>query len=264
MLLRLGGLLFRRLPAEVAYELGVSGLVRAARRRSRQVKSTGFSTMSRAWKSAAGSVRHEQLDATQSDRPRYLRGGPHAAVWTPYLPTDGGNAERFAAEHGHEVRYCHAWGKWLVWDGQRWAIDDRGRLHQLAKDTARGMLGEAATEIDDEKRKNMQKRALTTDSRPRREAMIALAASEDGIPVIPDELDLDPWLLNVQNGTIDLRIGELLLHRREDLITKLAPVDYNPAATAPRWLQFLEEVMPDPDLRRFVQAAVGYSLNSVT
>jgi hypothetical protein len=45
----------------------------------------------------------------------------------------------------------------------------------------------------------------------------------------------DPWLLNCNNGALDLRTGELRAHRREDLLTKLAPVAFDRAAIAPRW-----------------------------
>jgi putative DNA primase/helicase len=72
-----------------------------------------------------------------------------------------------------------------------------------------------------------------------------------------------PWksALNVQNGTLDLKTGELLPHRQEDLITKLAPVDYDPAADCPRWEAFLHRVMAENnDLVRFLQRAAGYAL----
>lgn len=176
-----------------------------------------------------------------------------------YLSTEGGNAERFADEHRNAVRYVHAWGKWLLWDGQRWAIDERGQVQQLAKGTTRRILQDAATEPDDDKRKARVRWATRSDSRAGREAMLALARSEPGIPITAEELDRDPWLLNVENGTIDLHTGELRPHHRENLITKLAPVEYRPDATAPRWARYLEEVLPDPDVRRFLQAAVGYS-----
>ena len=52
--------------------------------------------------------------------------------------------------------------------------------------------------------------------------MLALARSEPGIPIAPDKLDADPWALNVQNGTLDLRTAILRPHRREDLFTKIA------------------------------------------
>ncbi len=177
-----------------------------------------------------------------------------------YLLTDTGNAERFAAEHAQEVHYCFAWNKWMVFDGQRWALDDRGRIFQLAKETTRNMLTEAAQEPDDDKRKARIRHAIKADSRAGRDAMLALARSEPGIPITPEELDCDPWLLNVENGTIDLHTGTLRPHQREDLITKLAPVQYDLAAAAPRWARFLEEVLPDPELRRFLQAATGYAL----
>ena len=158
------------------------------------------------------------------------------------------------------VRFCFAWRKWLLWDGQRWKIDDRGRPYQLAKNTIRRMQREAASEPDDSKRRELSRWAFRSDSRQGYEALLALARSEPGIPITPEELDRNLWLLNCANGTINLRTGKLQPHRREDLISKLAPGEYHPGATAARWLLFLEQVLPDPALRRFVQAAVGYSL----
>ena len=81
---------------------------------------------------------------------------------------------------------------------------------------------------------------------------------------MPDELDASPDLLNTESGTIDLRTGELREHRREDLITKIAPTTYRPDAAAPTWEAFLERVLPGEDLRAFVQRAVGYSATGDT
>jgi P4 family phage/plasmid primase-like protien len=95
-------------------------------------------------------------------------------------------------------------------------------------------------------------------------AMLALARSEPGIPILPGELDGDPWLLNVLNGTIDLRTGTLRPHDREDRITKLADVRFDSEADCPVWIGFLQEVLPDPDLREFVRRLVGYRLTGST
>jgi putative DNA primase/helicase len=88
--------------------------------------------------------------------------------------------------------------------------------------------------------------------------MIEVAKAE--VPVTPDQLNRDPWLLNVLNGTIDLQTGELHPHNRDDLITKIAPVEYDPDAKAPVFETFLEKVLPIEALRKFVQRGIGYSL----
>jgi P4 family phage/plasmid primase-like protien len=176
--------------------------------------------------------------------------------------TDLGNAERFIAHHGEDVRYCYPWRKWLVWTGARWERDEAGRVYRLAKETVRGIYREASDEEDEDRRKALGKHARASESETRIRAMVELAKPE--IPVSPDELDASPWLLNTANGTIDLRTGELREHRREDLITKVAPVEYDPAAAAPTWEAFLERVLPGEELRQFVQRAVGYSATGST
>ena len=94
---------------------------------------------------------------------------------------------------------------------------------------------------------------------------MALARSEPGIPILPTDFDQDPFLLNVQNGTIDLRTGELRPHRRADLISKVIPLDYDPDARCPRWDAFLREVTNDrSELVDFLHRAVGYALTGDT
>jgi P4 family phage/plasmid primase-like protien len=183
--------------------------------------------------------------------------GGRGAQRESFNNTDLGNAERFVAQHGENVRYCYPWRKWLVCTGARWERDETGRVHRLAKEAVRSIYREASEEEDEDKRKALAKHARASESETRIRAMLELAKSE--VPVSPDKLDADPMLLNASNGTIDLRTGELREHRREDLITKIAPVEYDPNAAAPLWEAFLERVLPGEDLRKFVQRAAGYS-----
>lgn len=180
----------------------------------------------------------------------------------PFARTDLGNAERLVQRHGQELHFSKALG-WLLWDGVRWAPDDTDQVIRHAKATVRSIYGEAEKAPDSEVRKALADHARRSESASKLRAMVDLAASEAFIPVRVAALDADPWKLNCQNGTIDLHTGELLPHRREDLLTKLAPVAFDPAAECPRWLQFLEEVQPDPEVRAFLQRFVGYALTGV-
>jgi putative DNA primase/helicase len=88
-----------------------------------------------------------------------------------------------------------------------------------------------------------------------------VAASEPGIPILPGQLDADPFLLNVRNGTLDLRTGQLREHRREDYLTKLVPVEYDLAASCPNWGRFLQRIMDgNADLIAYLRRVIGYAL----
>lgn len=187
---------------------------------------------------------------------------PCATDQAPY--SDLGNAKRFIAAHGAGLRYLYEWGKWLVWDGQRWSIDEKGQVTQLAKDTLQDLLNKAVTATDAENR-SLAAHLLKSESAGHISAMVTLANTEPGIPISLQELDADPWQLAVSNGTIDLRTGQIKKSDRKDLITKLASVSYDANAACPEWETFLKCVLAGKkDLIRFVQQTIGYSLTGLT
>lgn len=179
--------------------------------------------------------------------------------------TDLGNSERFVDEHGDRLRYCHAWGSWLVWDGKRWARDDSGEVYRLAAETVRGMYATAARLDDPDKRQRLAQHAARCEKRERMAAMVDMARNLEPVVVRVDDLDRDHCLLNCLNGVLDLRTGELLPHDPALLLTRLAPVEYGPNANAPTFERFLRRTFnDDADLMRFVRRAAGYSLTGDT
>lgn len=182
-----------------------------------------------------------------------------------YKLSEFGNAERLVDRHGKDIRFCHAWNKWLVWDGKRWCIDETGEIERRAKETVRNMYKEAANIEDEEQRAAVAKFAARSETNRAISAMVDLAKSEPGIPVLSDTLDRDIWFLNCLNGTLDLRTGKLKPHDRNDYITRLVQVEYDPAADFPEWARFLNRIMDgNQNLIDFLQRAVGYSLTGST
>lgn len=179
--------------------------------------------------------------------------------------TDLGNAERLVHYFGQDMRFCHTWNKWLIYDGKRWVVDNCGAVERLAQATVRRMYGECQHIENVKTRQELASYALRSESSKTLKSMVDLAKVQEGIPSNPNDLDANPWLLNCENGTIDLTSGELKPHNRKDLISKLVPVNYDPQAKAPLWEAFLNRIMDrNQDLIQFLQRAIGYSLTGST
>jgi putative DNA primase/helicase len=177
--------------------------------------------------------------------------------------TDLGNAERLKDHAGADLRFVWVWDSWMVWDGRRWKRDGGGEIMRRARDTVRALAAMAEALDDEKQRAGLVKHALKTESAGRLQAMVKLGACLLGEE--SSAFDRCPWLLNCGNGTVDLRTGELGPHRRADLLTKLASVDFDPRAACPRWEAFLLQVMDgSAELVLFLQRAVGYSLTGAT
>jgi putative DNA primase/helicase len=179
--------------------------------------------------------------------------------------TDLGNARRLVRRHGQDLRYCHPWEKWMIWDGLRWVKDASGEIGRRTKDTVAAMYAEASELSDDRERQELAKHAMRSESDSRLRAMVHQAKDEPGIPVMPEDFDPDPWLLNVENGILDLRTGGLLPHTREAMMSKALPVSYDPQAACPLWLTFLDRIMKGNErLISYLQRITGYALTGDT
>jgi len=177
------------------------------------------------------------------------------------LLTQRGNAIRLARKLGTGVCFHEDWKAWLVWNGRLWEENPRF-VHQALGEISRDLLREASEEQD--KKRQGELIAWAKASEANHQVVGALEFAKDFLWVSGELFDRDPMLLNVENGTLDLRSGELLPHSSENRLTKMCPVEYDPEAEAPRWGVFLERILPNPDVRAFVQRAAGYSLTAET
>lgn len=183
-----------------------------------------------------------------------------------YPHTDLGNAELLVDLYGQDLRYCPAWHCWLVWDQTRWVRDPKGiKAGRLANLAARERYRQAADIEDPEIRRATVAWARKSESANSRFNCLAQAMTIPDVTVEVAELDTNPWLLNVKNGTLDLRTGSLEPHRREDLLSKLVPVAYCSEAQTVHWGRMIEEIFAGrKDLIEFLQRSLGYSLTGDT
>jgi len=175
--------------------------------------------------------------------------------------TDLGNSERLVANTKDDMRYCPAWRSWLHWDGRHWATDDSTAIMERAKSVIAYMQVEAQGANNEE----YMKWAQRSEDYHHITAMIKLCSQTTGVTVSPEDFDTNPMLLNCINGVVDLESGQLLPHDRAYMMTRLVPVVYRRTAEAPRWRQFMHEIMSgNGDLVYFLQKALGYSLTGST
>jgi putative DNA primase/helicase len=187
-------------------------------------------------------------------------GGPAPGV----NRSDRGNAIRLVRAHGADLRYCYEFGRWYCWQGTHFAWDVTGEVERRAKDTVTRMLREAASLSDPVERHELSKHALRSESAAGVRAMLISAQSEAGVAVRAEQLDADRELFNTAVGTLETATGAMREHRRQDLLSKVAPVRYDPAAACPAWDAFLARILPDEPVRAFVRRAAGYSLTGLT
>ena len=149
--------------------------------------------------------------------------------------TDMGNAARLSFLHGDKFRWCPALG-WLFFDGKRWKATDDVLIMEYARDVPQGLLEEAAAEkMHAGRRKALAEWALESEKRSSLSNMCALLRSEPGIRVPQEQLDENPMVLNLQNGTLDLRTGSLDKYSPGDLLTRVANASFREGAECPQW-----------------------------
>lgn len=201
--------------------------------------------------------------------------------------TDSANADAFIPRHGLGFLYVVEWKKWISWDGRRWIVPgakqrvthaamlsaredyaiSKGRLKAFG-DEKREVLLKGDKEREEELEIAMKYEATLLKWHEQSQNMSRLnacvSALETRLTVSHECLDAKPWLLNCGNGTIDLCIGQLRQHDRDDLLTQMTEIDWDDDATCPTWNAFLDKSLNDTLLSLYVQRLVGYTLTGVT
>lgn len=174
--------------------------------------------------------------------------------------TDVGNAERFVSMFKDEVKYCAVYKKWFVWNGKYWEQDD-GTIIEYAIQCIRSICSDADMLPDGDQRKALLQHAMRSENGNRIKALISLASGKKEVAITPDNWDANPWLINCQNGTINLKTGKLQPFKKDDYITRICSTTYDDAVQTPMWDSLLETITKgDADTIRYMQKALGYAL----
>jgi putative DNA primase/helicase len=168
-------------------------------------------------------------------------------------------SEMLIKRFGDELRYCAALGGWHMWTGTHWALDESGHARECVKAVARALAEFAIERLDRDKFREAERAGSAAGMR----AILDLARSTPEIVFTPKDANAEPWLLNTESGTIDLRDGRVRAHNRRDLITRCCPVQYDPAAKAPAFEKFLREIQPEQEVRDYLARLFGYAATGV-
>lgn len=187
--------------------------------------------------------------------------GPATAELLP--PEDGiryddlSNAERFLSVAGEDLLFAAEPKKWFIWSGTHWTVDNTNFVFELAAAFVRDLYSPENLVRDDAAFKH----ARRSNMRSGLNALLEIAQRKQSVSI--DTFDVQPYLLNCRNGTLDLRTGSLNAHRREDRITRTVNSDYDFDARSKLFDAFLATIQPDAAIRAFLQRSIGYSLLGV-
>lgn len=209
---------------------------------------------------------------------------------------DIGNARRLIRRFGRDLIYVKDLG-WHIWAGTHWDQDHGEReAQQRAHQVARLILDEARAAEMDGPRKDESGAEIETPkefldrvkklaswsnaSGNMRHIRGMLEAAEPDLARDRRDLDADPLLFNLRNGTLVLKPDgtvDLRQHDRKDLLTRMAPVDFDPKAACPKFVEWLRFILPDPqdleedgehraegEIRGLLKRFFGYCLTGST
>jgi len=155
------------------------------------------------------------------------------------------------------------WG-WLAYTGKYW-LEENGEqaVDRAITETLRRRYEAAEAVGRDE---------LAAASKANKIQRVGTKGQLESIAAIAtDRFDAYPYLLNVKNGVIDLRTGDLLAHNPDQYFTYCLDINYDPAAEDQdyTWLSFLSQVIGGEEKEHlevinFLQEAAGYTLTGLS
>jgi putative DNA primase/helicase len=173
-----------------------------------------------------------------------------------YDTNDTGNAEYLADRVRGRFLYLAEEKEYIRWNGTCWERDQKSQLSYEFSLMAKENKAKAER-LGDEAGIKWWRSAGNLN---RTTAALAKLKTLPRFTVTADELNNDRHLINLANGTYNLKTHVLQPHDPSLLMTQTMGAAYDPEATCPQFEGFIERVLPDPGIRSYVQRALGYSL----
>jgi len=182
--------------------------------------------------------------------------------------TDLGNLERVRAAHEADMRFNISLGQHRTWNGKYWQLDEgEVKWNEFIAATVLGIHDEAkaaAQAGDTTRHAALAKWAITSQSKQRRNNIVADLKQTSEIAFSGEKFDSHPLLFNCANGTLNLKVGEqfgLRPFNRDDLLTAGSDIVYDEVAKCPLWIEFLDLIFNgNRDIIRWVQKFCGYCM----
>lgn len=210
---------------------------------------------------------------------------PLELAWYP--TSDLGNAKRLAARAEGLLRWVDLGddeGYWIAYQDGRWRRDIGMREARLATDGVAIRLHEEAKalaqqiadrklphgmseELAQERLNELRKWARDSGNANRARGMLDKARALLAVGI--EAFDSEPLAVNCRNGTLRFFEGpegwrvRLDPHNPEDMISRMAEVDYDPEAKCPKWMKRLAHLQPEADQREFMRRIFGYALQGL-
>ncbi len=189
---------------------------------------------------------------------------------------DIGNANRVVFWKGSDIRYDPDREKYYTFDRKKWVPAKEGRVLGVIEDVIQKIPNTEAlfynpstsppSELSKSKStpKTYRQVFLEWTAKQRFAGKITATAiilkGREAIWTSGDDFDIDPYMLNVSNGIVDIRTGALHPHDRAQMCSNISPVTYDPNASCPEFLRFLEMTQPNEEHRKYLQRLMGLTL----
>jgi putative DNA primase/helicase len=178
-----------------------------------------------------------------------------------YELNDTGNAQQLVDRYQGFIKYNFENKIWKIWNGKYWQNDVTKQIKSYAEVIVNDMKTQAFQSEDDYDRKIKLKNVQRAFSSAGKEAFLKEAQHLSGIPAVNSNFDNHEFLLNVNNGILDLKKGILIDHDKTFLLSKFIGIDYENSKSPKQWLKFLNEIfLGDQELILYLQKAIGYTL----
>lgn len=182
-----------------------------------------------------------------------------------------GLAERFLDAHGDKVKYLVDIRELFVWDGRRY-----GKFPHLVEGLVKNVIENIHLDFNEDElnvttagqqveKADLDKFQAKSRSVGMIKKTILLLRCNPRIYCKLSDFDTAIYQLNCLNGLLDLEAGTIEVHNPSQLVTKLAPVHWNPDAECPEFNGFIHDVfLNDNEMIQYIQRTFGYCLSGST